>query len=223
MAGAHRPARRRPGTRGKAWRQCLLSIGTVRWEGQTPVSADTITLHRRALSAGQCAEERPRIGWPQPPCPRSPGSTPAHRAPWGGAREVPAPLLPHRARLHLLGSRHRPGTAAAAHGRHGRGPPAEQAAREDRARSGPSRPAVGRSPSGSASAPRSLGREEPPRPSELLRPVLSNSVLPCLSGSLSLSRPFAAPCPWSAQPLGVCHMTESVTQKARDCFEVFVS
>lgn len=165
------------------------------------------------------------VGWPQPLCPRSPGSTLAHRAPWGGAREVPAPLLPHRACLHLLGSRHWPGAAAAAHGRHGRGPPAEQAAREDRARSGPSRPAVGQSPGALPAHPGPSGERSPPGPPSCSGQSRATPRCPACPGPCRSRGPLPPPVlgqlsPWGFVERGRLSLQRGVTQKARDCSEV---
>ncbi|KAJ8778534.1 hypothetical protein J1605_013503 [Eschrichtius robustus] len=51
-----------------------------------------------------------------------------------------------------------------------------------------------------------LRREEPPGRFWLPRPLLSGSEMLCVSGSLSLTCPFAAPCPWSDFSL-VPHVT----------------
>ena len=73
-------------------------------------------------------------------------------------------------------------------------------------------------------SPEALGREEPPRPSELLRPVLSNSCclltwVPVTLEALGRALSLVSSAPWG------CHVTEGVTQNARDCSEAvgFVS
>ena len=59
------------------------AIGTVRWEGQTPGSADTITLHRRPPSEGRCAEERPRGRLATASLPAVPGEHPGSQGTLG--------------------------------------------------------------------------------------------------------------------------------------------
>lgn len=159
------------------------------------------------------------VSRPQPPPPAMPGE--CHPRAWGlrplfGAswapRGVPAAFLSRRTRLHLLGSRHRAGSASAAHGRHGRGAPAEQAAREDRARWGLLWPPPSPRRAGHTWIPPREGAT--PRCSVRLGPChLLVPLPPLVHGQLS---------PAAFLERGRPPLTEGVTQhqKARDCSEV---
>lgn len=71
--------------------------------------------------------------------------------------------------------------------------------------------------SGRCPAPVGLGTPgSPPREGGAPRPLLSDSEMLCASGSPSLSRPFAAPGPRSAQPRGVSRARSPSPHRGRD-------
>lgn len=169
VPGPPRPARRQ-GPR-KAWLRVLLGNTNSQMGRSDSRLCRYITLHGRPLSRGAGVWEKAEgLGWPQPPCPRSPGEHSGSQAPWGGAWGA-SPSSAPQGPLHLLGSRHWPGAAAQHMDVAGEDHPLSKLRVRIEPGPGPSRPAVGQSP-GAPPRTRSTRREkEPPGPPRLLRPV----------------------------------------------------